>query len=211
MDYNLYRALLKQNQHHLDELLAIVQRSGEPLEGNCFYYHNTFETDASFENKQRNIMQLASQSNNILEIGFNAGHSAFLMLVMNPVCRIHAFDICEHSYTKPCLDYLNSVFDNRVTLHEGNSHQTLAEYSQLPDTAGSFDLLHIDGYHEYFHTNLDFFGSRAFAKSGAYCIFDDVDDPGLKSLWDGYVKDGHLTEVQLLDTPTYAHALGKYE
>lgn len=198
------------HKHHVKELEKIVKDSGEQFEGNCFYYHHTFNSDDTFMNKHRNIMDIARKSNKIVEIGFNAGHSSFLMLVANPDCHIHAFDICSHSYVKPCLEYLNVHFGNRITLHEGNSHETLREF-QLNNPDYRFDAIHIDGCHEYLHANLDFFISKGMSRPGAYCILDDTNIGYLLELWNGYIRDNHITELAIRGTGAHKHSIGKYK
>ena len=42
------------------------------------------ETQYDFEIKRKNLMAIASRYNHITEIGFNAGHSAALMLTAQP-------------------------------------------------------------------------------------------------------------------------------
>ena len=194
---------------HLANLEKIVIETKEHFEGNCFYYHGTFRTDKSFFPKQLNIMDIAAKCNNIIEIGFNAGHSALLMLEANPNANIQIFDICEHGYTEKCFDYLNKVYGNRMTLHRGNSHSTLSNFkNQNPEYR--FDLIHIDGNHSYNHANLDYFISKAMSKPGSYCMFDDLQISYLKSLWDGYVKDGHLEVIPTRPTGAHKHGIGKF-
>ena len=54
--------------------------------------------------KQMNLYKSAMEAKNILEIGFNAGHSCLLFLLANPESKITIFDICEHKYAKPCFE-----------------------------------------------------------------------------------------------------------
>lgn len=198
------------NEHHLQALERIVRETGEEFEGNCFYYHLTFNTDDTFRNKHLNIMNVARQSDQIVEIGFNAGHSAFLMLIANPMCHIKAFDICSHTYTRPCLDYLNLHFGGRITLYEGDSHSTLRSFHESnPDYR--FDAIHIAGNHERLHANLDFFISKELSRSGAFCIIDDTNIYYLHQLWEGYIHDGHISEdFTVLNTGRHRHSIGTY-
>lgn len=200
---------LKGLDHHLHNLNKIVKNSKEPLEGNYFYHHLTFNTDSLMVNKQLNIIDIATKSDKILEIGFNAGHTALLMLAANENCHIYSFDTCSHIYTKPCLNYLNLNFNNRITMYEGNSHDTLKKcHEDNPNL--KVDAIHIDGCHAYLHANIDFFLTKKFAKNGTYCIFDDTNNTALKSLWDGYVKDSHVIEIPHRDSTPHNHSIGVY-
>ena len=164
---------------------------------------------------------------NIMEIGFNAGHSALLMLLSNPTSRLYIFDIMYHSYTKPCFEYLNKQFDNRLTLYEGPSQTLLPKFSDglLGNSfTGPFDLYHVDGSHDYYLANQDFFNCRdnyiskktvsfsihntTLSTRPPIIIWDDVDQKHLNDLWDGYKKSKHVNEFLLLKNLMYDHAFG---
>lgn len=205
-----YNEIISQNKIHFENLSNIITNSGETLEGNCFYRHNTFEKDASLLSKQINLFSIArSGGNDILEIGFNAGHSSLLFLIANPNCKIHVFDICEHLYTRPCFQYINENFGERMTLYSGSSTETLS-YFINSDKRKSFDIFHIDGSHRTDIANIDFFLCRELSKDRSIVIWDDVFLKNLLDLWDGYIRDQHVKEFKLLHTPTYAHALGYF-
>lgn len=200
---------VSRHEHHLRALEKIVKNTGGQFEGNCFYWHLTFNMLKDVANKHLNIMDVAKESNKIVEIGFNAGHSALLMLIANPNCHIHAFDICSHKYVRPCVDYLNEQFGDRITLHPGDSHKTLQEFhKQIPDYR--FDAIHIDGFHTYTHANIDFFVSKQMSQPGAICILDDTGIPHLQKLWDGYVRDGHIRHSSIRDSRPHNHSIGVY-
>ena len=205
-----FHCLLNTNKHHLDKLHEIVANTGEPLEGNCFYLHQTLNTDARLVNKQRNIYSLARVSQQILEIGFNAGHSSLIMLLANPQAEITAFDICWHKYTQLCFDYLAEVFPRRIKLIPGSSTETIPLYYQQ-HPQHKFDLLHIDGSHEKEIANSDFHNCMQLAKHKSYVIWDDVQSTILKGLWDEYVKLGYVQPVAgMLETYLYQHIVGQY-
>ena len=154
-------------------------------------------------------MDTARTGNNIVEIGFNAGHSALLMLEANKNCHIHVFDICEHTYTQSCFNYLQAQYGNRMTMHKGDSHIQLKAFKTVnPDY--HFNIVHIDGNHEYYHANIDFFLAKELSQTGAYCILDDTNIFYLHRLWQGYVSDGHLTEMTIRDTGRHRHSIGTF-
>lgn len=196
-----YTTLLNENRHHLYHLKMIVTKGQENCEANYFYKRN-FEPYPEGTNKQRNLASLARRSNNILEIGVNAGHTCFLMLLVNPRATITALDICNHKYVKPCVRYLNSHFNNRITLIEGNSAET------LPKLKGLFDLFHIDGSHETNIANLDLINCRRLAHSNSYVVMDDTDMPTLKALWQNHLERRHILELKLLKAN---HSIGIFQ
>nr|WP_199290590.1 class I SAM-dependent methyltransferase [Synechococcus elongatus] len=143
---NCYRTIVTEEEQLFKALDHVVVESGEPLEGNCFYYHLSLKPSALLENKRINLFSSATQAQKILEIGFNAGHSAALMLLANPNSNLLAFDICEHRYTEGCFAVLAERFPHRIDLIAGDSNTTLPLF-RLEHPAVYFDLLHIDGSH----------------------------------------------------------------
>lgn len=211
-----FSKVIAENQKHLDALMEIVKKSGEELEGNYFYKHQTFELLDSGINKQINLYSIGQYIQrddkiNVMEIGFNAGHSALLFLLSNKNINMYCFDICIHSYTIPCFEYLSSIFPGRLHLIGGSSIEKLPEFYKYNSDV-RFDIIHIDGNHDVHFANCDFFNSKKLAKSGAILIFDDIYIPALKMLWNGYIKDGHIDEViNILPSDSYEHVVAVYK
>jgi predicted O-methyltransferase YrrM len=208
-----YESVLKNGQSHLDALLTIVKcavKSPKEFEGNYFYDHQTFNRVVD-RNKQINLYSIGKieTNKNILEIGFNAGHSALLFLLAHPTSKLHCFDTCEHPYTKPCFNYLSDSFPGRLTLIEGRSADQLSQYkTNHPDLI--CEVVHIDGDHELSNANGDFFRCLSFVNFKNILIFNDVHLPGLHMLWDGYLRDLHLKDATSHFYPTDSHAIGLY-
>ena len=192
-----------------EALLNIVKSTGEELEGNCFFYHKTFDKIPD-HTKAINLYSLGkSGGNNILEIGFNAGHSCLLFLLANPENKIDCFDICEHLYSQKCFEYLSNTFPGRITLNVGDSKEVLPKFkAENPEKL--YNIIHIDGSHELNDANCDFYNTLYMTKQECYIIFDDVNLPQMKYLWDGYIRDKHVKEIYSLFVETYPHAIGKY-
>ena len=78
----------------------IVKESKEPLEGNCLYQNqsNFILHEDNKEKLRMNLFNLAKEKNNIIEVGFNAGHSAAIYFLANPKVKLLVFDILYHSY-----------------------------------------------------------------------------------------------------------------
>lgn len=208
-----YLKLIEQYQFHLDNLLQIVKDSGEKMEGNYMYVHETFEKNEVDYEKQMNLYSLGALScvENVLEIGTNAGHSLLLLLLSNEKSKICCFDLCEHTYTRPCVEYLQAVFPNRVQLFAGCSKTTVPEYKEKnPDM--KFDLIHIDGSHDGHIANCDFYNTLKMSKKGGILIFDDIYIPVLQHLVDGYIDNNHLLKItNVLPIKTYPHFVGLYK
>ena len=133
----------------------------------------------------------------ILEIGFNAGHSALLYLIANPYSKIHFFDLGEHQYSRGCFDYLDKAFPGRMSVTWGDSTVTIPQYpSRL------FDFIHIDGGHTRFIAESDFHNCRSFANKDTYLMIDDYDGNCLHTFCNQLIKYKQILKMDLLyDTP----------
>lgn len=204
-----YLEVIDRYNYLFDALLNIVRNTGEEFEGNCFFYHKTFDKIKD-HNKAINLYSIGkSCGNDILEIGFNAGHSCLLFLLSNPNNKIDCFDICEHSYSQKCFEYLSNTFPGRITLNIGDSKSVLPIFKK-ENPEKLYNIIHIDGSHEFNDANCDFYNTLHMTKNNSYLIFDDINLPQMKYLWDGYVRDNHVKEIYSPLVETYPHVIAKY-
>jgi hypothetical protein len=165
------------NQQLLKELNEAVAQSGEKMEGNLFYLHQqvpeNYELFVPFENKRKNLAELSTRVNSIIEIGFNAGHSAALMLTANPNLQLTSVDIGHHSYVTTCSSIIQSYFPNRHKLILKNSSKL--DYHEL-----NSDMVVIDGNHSFSGCFLDLALCIAYCKSGTIVVIDDWDAPSVR-------------------------------
>jgi predicted O-methyltransferase YrrM len=180
-------------------LMPIIKKIGEPLEGNIFMYHHTTTYTEEFLNKTKNICNLVLNKNikNVMEIGFNSGFSTLLMLLSNPNITITCFDLGEHEYTLPCFFQLKKTFGNRISLIIGDSRKTLPYLNEL------YDLIHIDGGHLTDVAESDILNSYRLSKNRTILIMDDYDFTNLHSLWDFYIQKFNLKslDINIYDSP----------
>lgn len=203
-----YLAVLAKHRDIFDTLKQIVIESGVGCEGNCFFEHGTTNEREELRPKQHNLYMLAKDAQNVLEIGFNAGHSCALFLLANPHSKITIFDICHHKYMKPCFQYLDSVFPNRMTLIEGDSLHTIPEFVRNNKDA-TFELLHIDGCHLYDHARQDICNVlNVVNPTSNVLVLDDDDYHELNRLHRDLIAGGFIRELRLpfiLPFPFYTH------
>lgn len=82
------------------------------------------------------------QPKSIFEIGFNAGHSAFMSLEMLPEVKYRSVDICRHAYTIPNGELLTEKYGvARFALQNVDSKQV------DPKSLVGYDLIFVDGDH----------------------------------------------------------------
>lgn len=172
---------IKETKIFINEyLLPIIDSTGEKLEGNIFMLHETTTYTNAFFDKQVNFILASSKQNinNVLEIGFNAGFSALLMLISNPNLKITCVDICSHEYTILCFKKMKEIFGDRINILCGSSVDV------LPKLIGEqYDMIHIDGCHLVNIAEIDIKNSLQLCKSGTILIMDDTDNIELLKVW----------------------------
>jgi predicted O-methyltransferase YrrM len=181
--------LIKKTKQIINEhLLPIIKSTNEKLEGNIFMFHETTEYTNEFLDKQINFILALKRKNinNILEIGFNAGFSALLMLLTNPNVNLTCVDICMHNYSMLCYKKLNELFGNRIKLIPGSSVDI------VPTLTDKYDLIHIDGCHLVDIAEKDIQNSLQLCKTGTILIMDDTNGDELYNLWMNYCKKYNL-------------------
>jgi hypothetical protein len=207
-----FKEVLLKNKPLFDTIEQIVKQTGERPEGNCMWQDMTTIQREELLPKQYNLWYLGKSASDILEIGFNAGHSCLLFLLANPTSKIVLFDIGIHKYTRPCFEYLSSLFPDRLTLYIGNSHQTVPEFIRNNPTT-KFDVMHIDGYHEVNHVRKEIYNVRDSAKATNIVVLDDDDYPALNTLHREFLKNGVIRLVDdknIQPTTLYAHLICSY-
>ena len=83
------------------------------------------------------------------EVGFNAGHSAAVLLEGTEVRQLHEFDLMTQPYSNASVGHARARYPGRFAMHRGNSRQTLREHAARvkrgEETACS--LWFLDGAH----------------------------------------------------------------
>lgn len=119
----------------------------------------------------RNIVNHKS-INNVMEIGFNAGHSAEIFLSSNKNINLVSFDIDHHKYVNLGKEFIDKTYPNRHTLIIGNSLITVPEYFKKENK--KFDLIFIDGGHEYNVAKGDILNCKNLAHDKTIVVMDDT-------------------------------------
>jgi len=162
------------------------QIAGSNMEGNLCYLHEQVpennEFYEGFENKRKNIVAIAKKYNNITEIGFNAGHSAALMLSANPQLHLTSIDIGTHSYIKRCANLIQNYFPDR--------HKLIVKDSSKCDGVDieKSEVVIIDGAHEFANCLLDIAICVAYCKSGTLIVIDDYNYPPVTKAVDRFLS-----------------------
>lgn len=119
----------------------------------------------------RNIVNDES-INHVMEIGFNAGHSAELFLSSKKNLDLVSFDIGNHKSVNLCKQFIDQTYPDRHTLIIGNSLDTVPEYYQKHNK--KFDLIFLDGGHYYKFAKGDIVNCKNLAHNKTIIIMDDT-------------------------------------
>jgi hypothetical protein len=175
----------------LAELNAVIAACGEPVAGNLLYDHHQpdfmHSSPVAFNRVKRDRFTHACRlSGRMLEIGVNAGHSAYLALTANPSLEFHGVDIGEHDYVRPATQWLKAQFPGRVFFYEGSCLDVLP---QLAKRGMEFDLFHIDGAKfTYYRDILN--SQRMTGHDGALIVIDDLNMGPVERVWERSVAQG---------------------
>lgn len=120
------------------------------------------------------LVKLTNNPNiNVMEIGFNGGHSAELFLKNNGNLSLTSFDIGEHSYVLTGKSYIDKTYPNRHILIIGDSKMCVPNfYKNYKDI--KFDFIFIDGGHDYETARRDLENCFHLAHKDTIVAIDDT-------------------------------------
>jgi predicted O-methyltransferase YrrM len=121
------------------------------------------------------LMELASRPEvrKIGEIGFNAGVSSDGFLRANAEATVVSFDIGEYKHVRLAKNFIDREFPGRHELVLGDSTVTVPRFAR--ERLGyQFDLIFIDGGHEYTTTAADLRHASRLSGSRTVVVVDDL-------------------------------------
>ena len=109
---------------------------------------------------------------NILEIGFNCGHSSEIFLKAKPENKVHSFSIIRDNL-RHGKRYLDHKYPGRLRIVIGESQDTIPIFSKK-NTDIKFDLIFIDGAHWEPIPKQDLENCKSLAHENTVVLFDDT-------------------------------------
>lgn len=177
---------------------------GDKPEGNIYTYHLSVQPNPGLEHKQYNFSQffrlrelldkkLGAPPLRVLEIGFNTGFSALLMLLAHTTLSITCVDIGAHPYVGLCANVLNNDFPGRLEMIMEDSRKV------LPKLTGPYDVIHLDGDHSPETVREDFKLALAMSRPGTIWIVDDTNMSHINQIVNEYIASKVFKEFTDLD------------
>lgn len=169
---------------------VVASTPGGIVEGNYCYNHNTALTvytpvDPRRSWKREYLRHAVLGCTKGVEIGFNAGHSAAIMLAAEPGLVLTSVDINRHACTEPCAAALAALFANRLSFVAGRSDTVLPDIPM-----DSVDFVHIDGGHDEASVRFDLNWFYTNAKPGCLLVVDDAYVPRISRMLDQALAQG---------------------
>lgn len=151
---------------------------------------------------------------NILEIGFNAGHSSDIFLSSHPTCKVVSFDILCHDYLAIGKKYIDSKYPKRHMLIIGDSRVTIPTY----ESNIKFDIIFIDGGHEDDVPEKDLRNCQRLSHPDSIIVMNDVKHNHINGFnimpskaWKDLIDEGLISEIDHHDfSNSHGLAYGKY-
>jgi len=161
---------------------------------------------------------------NVMEIGFNAGHSAEIFLKSNDKILLTSFDIGTHDYLKNGKEYIDIRYPNRHKLILGDSTISIPNFiNKNINNIPKFDIIFIDGGHEYEIAKSDLENCFYLAHKDTIVIIDDTiftDKPywmcsfnvGPTRAWSEFLEKDRIIEFNRKNyEPARGMSWGKYK
>lgn len=141
---------------------------------------------------------------NVMEIGFNAGHSAEIFLKFNKKIHLTSFDINVHEYVKHGVEYIQNNYKDRHIIVYGDSNISVPQY--IKDNPGKkFDLIFIDGGHDYDIVNKDMENCLQLCHENTIIVMDDTIfikgweadyTLGPSKVWKEYLERNEIIQIE---------------
>ena len=174
------------------ELIPLVSKTGthDHIHRNVYSNSNSVDYNIEFYESQFNLCYLSHSYDNcnILQIGFNYGFSALLILLANPTIEITCIDNNTSDHDDVCFEYIQRLFKDRIKLVKARHENVL---SRLLNTNTQYDMIHIQTLQDI-NQILNY--STQLCRNKGALIMENVDHPEVNDVWLQFVRNTGLLE-----------------
>lgn len=175
----------------LDEYLTSL---GVTKEQNAGHINITPEYDAKAKYFV-GLLQSHPNVKNITEIGFCLGHSSEVFLCARPDVKVVSFDMMYHWFNYAGKQYIDMKHPGRHQLVQGDSLREVPLFTKK-NKGMIFDLILIDGGHEYEVALEDIINMQYLAGPDTILIMDDTDFEPVARAWNECIENGLVEEFE---------------
>jgi hypothetical protein len=145
------------------------------------------------------------------EIGFNAGFSTLAFLSSDAKVQVVSFDIGRHEIVHHAKEFVDAHYPGRHELIIGDSPLSIPRYA-VEHPAVSFDMVFIDGGHDYETVRRDIYNMKILSHPGTSVVIDDLTPwlawgEGPTRAWSQAISQGMIVEVELFKDGRIVHAI----
>jgi predicted O-methyltransferase YrrM len=108
----------------------------------------------------------------IAEIGFNIGFSGIAFLDCSPATTVVSFELDRRRAVEVAKEFVDERYPGRHELVIGDSRKAVPQYAETG--GGRFDLVFVDGGHEYETAVADIANAGRLARPGGLVVVDDL-------------------------------------
>lgn len=159
------------------------------------------------------LVSSVSITAHICEIGFNAGHSALVILSSQQNNSLTSFDLSNLPWSKHAKKRIEMLFPGRFELISGHSTVTVPEYIKkiVLGQKMTCDIFLVDGDHSYRGALLDFHNAIESMSTVGFLFADDhsTSFPGVVRAWNDIVGEGLISTVRCEKTRGYRYGFKK--
>jgi predicted O-methyltransferase YrrM len=143
----------------------------------------------------------SAKATRIAEVGFNIGFSSLAFLESGQSVQVTSFEIDMGPAVRVAKEFIDSRYSGRHEIVFGDSAKTLPAYGDRCAESDGFDLIFLDGGHDYDTISADIRNSQRLAHENALVVVDDVTPwypwgTGGMSAWMEAVQEGTIAPLE---------------
>ena len=155
------------------------------------------------------LLQKDPNIKNVTEIGFCLGHSSDVFLSARSDIKVISFDMMYRWFNDAGKQYIDMKYPGRHQLIRGDSLENVPVFAER-NPGMVFDLILIDGGHEYHVALNDIINMQRLAGPNTILIMDDTDFEPVDRAWKECVANGLVEEIERSSSCGLGWARGRY-